>query len=378
MFAEKCLYCGSRQLKEIDTGTEAGSDSRLVQCQTCRVMFSELEQRFENDRTPLDYKPKFDIRSEEAVLNEALKLIYRWEWNSALELLFQLKSPLERPAEFLLFRGICRAGAVLKQESILSSGSDYDHEGACGTAFDMLDNNLLALDYYLASKSEEERLSVLQRIYHLMWVFCVAPITVKGLPLSLQEPLANSLIQRSADLLGSFADYLEGLQGTPNGVVYLNMAAALWERAADVFKRRRVSNDYGERGRDEETISLAAKLAKEMEGNRERLAAEVSRRQPQSLPNVIPEDPASPSCGKVAAGCLLFVSLAAAVIVGVPYIFYTYGVINDVGSMLLMYGSEAAALTLLTMIFAPPQFLTDRRHKKQICKLYERLYTNIR
>ncbi|MDO5296950.1 MAG: hypothetical protein Q4F00_10030 [bacterium] len=228
---KKCLYCGNQFLEELDSPSKTSQNCRIWQCQKCQVMFSELEQRFELGTTPLSYLPKFDVCSEDAVLHEALQLMKKSEWNSALELLFLPSSPLKHPLEFLFFRDVCQAGAVILHDCILDIDWNYEHRQACEQMFLMMDNNLGVLDYYLASMSDGERLSALQYLSEAICCFADAPINVLKLPSSQQVALADFIIEKRALVLNGFANYLESCQGQSNGGVYLYMAVDVWHKA---------------------------------------------------------------------------------------------------------------------------------------------------
>ena len=243
MYQDHCLYCGSSDIIPVDEEHYLEQNLHILQCQNCKIMFTELEQRMEADTTPLDYKPDFDVSDEEAVLEAVWKewrhntdtdlLIIRLsKWNRTLELLFQHKYPLHHPAEYIIFRDIWQICDALHCYNILKEAKNYDHVYACNLLLDLLINNLQNIDHYLYAYTEKQQMRALQRI-------CCVTAYLQGQPIFISCKLdpkqidyyTASIMQKRVDALRALAKQLEDLHNTSHGLEFLKMAGELWRKS---------------------------------------------------------------------------------------------------------------------------------------------------
>ena len=231
MNKEHCPYCGSGSFTPLEAEQNPELSVQLLQCQSCGIMFTDLERRWEIDETPLEIKPQFDIRDEEATLCAANELLTEGAYNSALELLFQHKYPLESPLMFMVYRDICQAASALENIHILSIAKGFDSLLASEALLDLLDHNLQGLDAYLPD-DEEQRFSALEQIHEALLFLCPECYIIVGsqLPQERRQELIDSVIQKNFSIMESFAAYLEALPPSEHRQEYLAMAKELWDK----------------------------------------------------------------------------------------------------------------------------------------------------
>ena len=223
-----CIYCGSKNIIPVDDDKWLEQNCHILLCQNCHIMFTELEQKLEADRSSLDNQPDRSATDENTDLETIRKIINTsteyYKWNLTLELLFQHKYPLRHPIEFMIYRDIWQVRDAIGQYMILKDSKEYDHIYACGKLFDLLINNLENLDYYLQSYDEEQRFQTLKSLSEDMIKFYETAIFVGRIEDSHRDAFIHSILQKRAASLKMLADQLVYLQDTAHGIDYLKMA----------------------------------------------------------------------------------------------------------------------------------------------------------
>lgn len=240
-----CPYCGSENILDFNRSPNLDRNCLMFHCQNCQMMFTDLERRFELDETPLDYKPSFDAGDEIATLEAVWNImtdrgtfwkiqivdpIYKWPF--AFELLFQHAYPLQYPLEFMIYRIYWQLNEAMTRYSILTMHPTgyYDHCVTCTELFDVLINNLSHLEYYLSALDEERRLQAMQRLSEVLYELRNIPIFIGKIEAVRRTEFAAAIVKQRCQALINLAEQAENLgdASNPNGLVYLKMAAQLW------------------------------------------------------------------------------------------------------------------------------------------------------
>lgn len=230
MHKEYCIYCGCSNIIHVDEDKWLEQNCHILQCQQCKVMFTELEQRLEDDHSVLDSPPGFDISDEEATL-EAVQAAWRsrkdTKANQTLEWLSQHKYPLQHPIEFMIFRDVWQLRDALNSYSILDETKNYDHLYACSKLLDLLANNLQNIDYFLPSYSADKKNAMMHRLHDELILLPAQTIELEKIPAQLQDSFAQTIIQKRASALTACAEQAEYLYTSTHSLDYLKMAAQL-------------------------------------------------------------------------------------------------------------------------------------------------------
>ena len=219
MNQDHCLYCGSSNITEVDEKQSPGQRLHILQCQQCQVMFTELEQRFEADRTPADCA----VSREETTLETAEDLIEDGQYNLALELLGRHKYPLNHPLMFMICRDVCQAAGALENRHILGINKGFDCLPAGETLLDMLANNLRNMEYYLPKDDEEELLYQLDSVESAVDTLLISPFTMvikSPLPRERRRQLTDSILRKRREIMEYLASFLEALPENENREYY--------------------------------------------------------------------------------------------------------------------------------------------------------------
>ena len=222
MNQDHCLYCGSSNITEVDEKQSPGQRLHILQCQQCQVMFTELEQRFEADRTQADCA----VSSEETTLDKADDLIMDGQYNRALELLARHKYPLEHPLMFIIYRDVCQAAGALENRHILGINKGFDCLPAGEALLDLLANNLRNMEYYLPKDDEEELLYELDCAESAVEVLLCFPfmLVIKSpLPRERRQELIDSILRRRREIMEYLASFLEALPEGQNREYYQHL-----------------------------------------------------------------------------------------------------------------------------------------------------------
>ena len=249
----RCPYCGQNTLTH---------QNEQYTCTSCGIISAQLEldrelKRLSQD-TVLSQADHQDAgRSEEEVLQKVLQLMRAKKsgWEQPLELLFQHGYPLQHPAEFIIYRGICQTAPLL-QCAVFSLEARY-------SSLDALIANIQQLKQFLPENDSEQYYQTLKRINDALMLFGDQPVNYHycynirqmwerynvNCQLAAEHKLSTGKLdfrdktgEKRAALLGLFADLLETLSNGPHGLEYLKMACKLWHNC--LKHARGVTNYY--------------------------------------------------------------------------------------------------------------------------------------
>ncbi|MDO5297382.1 MAG: hypothetical protein Q4F00_12290 [bacterium] len=315
-----CPYCGSDQITTIEDELYLEQNCHIRQCRHCQVHFSELEQRLEADKTPLDCQPDCDMSSEDSILTRAAVLMSQNQWNSALELLFVHGYPLEKPLEYLIYRDVCQAASSLQQISILAVGKNYDPLYASNAQLSLLLYNLQHMDYYLPTDDSEKRHDILQRIGIAIYLLSYSAIYTEGLPHTLQDEFINSNIQIRQAIFQCLADIFAQQSDPSHELSYLSSAAVMLqrclghERSGTIYVPYNGEHLYVNRQTDKvKAVKLPEEIIVPIEKRLEKMAEEISALKAAAEPDPDPQPLPQPS---IISSLISFKSLVFIIIPG--------------------------------------------------------------
>ena len=284
---QHCLYCGQEALisREEDTSPasfremlytdvsdllQKNTPVQLYACSACGLVFTP--QELENDLRQQDRQEQLqgetgcaDADAEREVLEKARELMRNTSWDRALTVMEQRTFPYQSPAEFLVYRSICRLAPLLQS---LENGS------ASGLRYDLLDrfiDNIQKITYYLPADDDEQRYALLTRLFQALLLFGNLPIEYFT-PKSMFSSDDLSHYKRTA-VLGQFADLLETFQDAPHGTEYLKMGVQLWHSC--------VKHAFS--GYDILTIHMPQEVHQQIETKIKQLNALIKQRDPDYI-----------------------------------------------------------------------------------------------
>ena len=222
MDTNTCIYCGSSDIIPVDEEHSLEQSLHIMQCRNCKIMFTELEQRFEADRT----QPDCGVSREETTLETAEDLIEDGQYNRALELLGRHKYPLNHPLPFMICRDVCQAAGALENRHILGINKGFDCLPAGEALLDMLANNLRNMEYYLPKDDEEELLYELdcaESAVEVLLCFPFMMVIKSPLPRERRQKLIDSILRRRREIMEYLASFLEALPEDQNREYYQHL-----------------------------------------------------------------------------------------------------------------------------------------------------------
>ncbi|MBQ7568716.1 hypothetical protein IJT17_07930 [bacterium] len=266
MEEQKCPYCGKSAVPETDylykctecgiisAASDIGPKDKSSGAQPAPPAYSPLQSigGFADDgeeilavRTDMaeQSSESGSKNEEEKDLQTAWRLMSRHsaDWTRALELLNKHGYPIQHPAEFIVFRGICQTAPLLK--------CDFQDLEERYQAMDIFIANLQKLEHYLPKGDDEASSQTIKAIYEALKMYGELQISyhfvyymkdmwklhkvrsqhsAKNGKNDSKPDMRDHTGEKRTALLGTFAEQLEELQDTSHGTEYLKMACRLW------------------------------------------------------------------------------------------------------------------------------------------------------